>query len=331
MLGHADRAEAEVELADVDRVQRGLERRDAGVQDVLGAHRVVLEVERADVHLRVHDVPDQLVRGVAAVGGEEDVAVGPLDVGAAAEHRDHSRDVAVADVVLAAVRAKSTFAVRGEDHVGRVDVGAVVTLGQAEGEDRPLVEQLGRARLRGCVGALPDRAEAEDRDLPGVPVGQAVEAKDLVEDRVARGVPALVGIAAAVTRWCQERRERALAREKLDEVGVPRVAERLGDEAHLALCLEPVDRGAQQSLRRGIELGGVVASGVQQARRGRGDGHPHSLSDGRGRGGVARTAKAQERFGFSATVADDGWPAPVAPRCRSRPRPGPVRPGRPRR
>src|SRR5438093_699487 len=79
---------------------------------------------------------------------------------------------------------------------------------------------------RAVVVALPDRAEAEDRDLPGVPIGQAVEAEDLVEDRVARGVPALVGIAAGVTRGCQQRRERALAREKLDEVGVPRVAER---------------------------------------------------------------------------------------------------------
>src|SRR5207249_10866636 len=101
------------------------------------------------------------------------------------------------------------------------------------------------------------RTEAEDRDLPGVPVRQAVEAQDLVEDRVARGVPASVGIAAGVTRGCQQRRERALAREELDEVGVPRVAERLGEEARLALCLEPADRGAQQPLRRRIERGGV--------------------------------------------------------------------------
>ena len=83
-----------------------------------------------------------------AVGGEEDVAVRALDVGAAAEHRHHPGEVAVADVVLAAVGAEAAVAVGREDHVGRVDVGAVRLLGEAEGEDRAVVEQR-RPRARG--------------------------------------------------------------------------------------------------------------------------------------------------------------------------------------
>ena len=51
VLADADGGGAEVELADVDGVERGVEGGPAGVQDVLGAHRVVLEPELADVHL----------------------------------------------------------------------------------------------------------------------------------------------------------------------------------------------------------------------------------------------------------------------------------------
>ena len=89
-----------------------------------------------------------------AVGGEEDVALRALDVGAAAEDRDHPGHVAVADVVLAAVGAEAAVAVGREDHVGRVDVGAVLALGEAEGEDRALVEQLRRRAARAASLSL---------------------------------------------------------------------------------------------------------------------------------------------------------------------------------
>lgn len=100
VFAHSDRRRAQVELADVDGVERGAEGLHPGVQDVLGAHRVVLEAERADVDLHVHDVVDEVVVLVAAVGGEEHVPVLALDVTSAAEHRHQARDVAVADVVL---------------------------------------------------------------------------------------------------------------------------------------------------------------------------------------------------------------------------------------
>ena len=37
VLGHTDRAEAEIELADVDRIERRLERLDTGMQHILPA------------------------------------------------------------------------------------------------------------------------------------------------------------------------------------------------------------------------------------------------------------------------------------------------------
>jgi len=51
VLADPDRREAEVELADVDGVERGVEGGRAGVQDVLGADWVVLELEVGDVRL----------------------------------------------------------------------------------------------------------------------------------------------------------------------------------------------------------------------------------------------------------------------------------------
>ncbi len=215
---------------------------------------IVLEVEGADVHLGVDDVPAKLVGGVAPVGGEEDVALGSLDVGAPPEHRDHPGDVAVADVVLAAVGAEPLApaarrlapCVGREDHVGLVDVGAVLPLGEAEGEHGPVIEEPGGALAGGAVVGLPDRPEPEDRDLPRIPVGEPVEAEDLVEGGVAPRVPTLVGVTASVAGRREQGCERPLAPEELDEVAVPLVAARLGHDRDLALGLEPVNGGAEK-------------------------------------------------------------------------------------
>ena len=202
VLAHPDRAAAQVELAHVNGVQGGGERIGPGAQDVLLVHRVVGQAEVADVHLPVHDVAEQLVVPVAAVGDEPDVAVGAVDVGAAPEHRHHPRHVAVADVVLLAggpegdpfaraligtglLFARALIGTGREEHVRVVDVSAVFTFGQRERHHAAGVELGGRLLLGLDVVALPDRAEPEDRDLLGVPVRQPVEAEYLAEDRVA--------------------------------------------------------------------------------------------------------------------------------------------------
>ena len=155
---------------------------------------------------------------MAAVGGEEDVAVGALDVGAAAEDGDEPGGVAVADVVLGAAGPEAAVAVGLQEHVGGVDVGAVGLLGQAEREHLALGEEFGGAGAGGGVVALPDRAEAEDGDLPGVPVVEAVEAEDLVEGGDPGGVPALVARPAGVGGRGQEGREQALLGGEGEEV-----------------------------------------------------------------------------------------------------------------
>nr|BFE73348.1 hypothetical protein GCM10020092_066490 [Actinoplanes digitatis] len=265
VLADADGGGAEVELADVDGVERGVERGAAGVQHVLLAYRVVLEPELADVHLRVHDVLHQVVRGVPAVGGEEDVAVRPVDVGAAAEDRHEPGDVAVADVVLGAARQEAARGVRGEDHVGGVDVGAVAALGEPERHDVPVGEQPRRVCPGDRVGALPDRAEAEDGDLPGVPVAEAVEAEDLAQGRVAGGVPPLGGF-VAVGRRGQERREQAFLGGEVQEVAVPGPVDVAAQELLLTAVLEEVDGGAQQPAGLGVEVRGIVGVRVEQQR-----------------------------------------------------------------
>ena len=172
--------------------------------------------------------------------------------------------VAVADVVLAAARGEAAVAVGRQDHVGRVDVGAVLLLGEAEREDRAVLEQLGGAAACGRVVALPDRAEPEDRDLPRVPVRQAVEAGDLAERADARGVPALVRVAGRFRRGRQQRREDALALDELQEVGVPGALVIVLLERRLAARLEEVDRRQQRSASRLVEVGRIVRARIEQ-------------------------------------------------------------------
>ncbi|GAA3030492.1 hypothetical protein GCM10020000_04010 [Streptomyces olivoverticillatus] len=264
VLADADRAGAEVELADVDGVQGGVERGAAGVQDVVGRDRVVLEAELADVLRGVDDVLDEVVRLVAAVGGEEDVAVGALDIGAAAEDGDEPGGVAVAYVVLGAAGQEAAVAVGLQQHVGGVDVGAVGLLGQAEGEHLALREELRGAGAGGGVVALPDRTEAEDGDLPRVPVVEAVEAEDLVEGRDPGGVPALVLLPVGGRGRGEEGREQPFLGGEREEVGQPGAGAVVLDQLALAALLEPVDGGAQQPAGLGVEVRGVVGARVEE-------------------------------------------------------------------
>ena len=199
-----------------------------------------------------------------AVGGEEDVAVRSIHVGTAAEDGDHARQVAVADVVLASARAEAAVAAGRQDHVGRIDVGAVLLLGEAEREDRAVLQQLGGAAPGGGVVALPDRAEPENRDLPRVPVGEAVEAGDLAERADAGGVPALVGVAGRFRGGGQQGREDALALDELQEVGVPGALVVVLLERRLAAGLEEVDRGQQRSSSRLVEVRRIVRAGIEE-------------------------------------------------------------------
>ncbi len=282
VLADADGGGAEVELADVDGVQGRVEGRAPGVQDVLGADRVAVEAELADVLRGVDDVLHDVVRRVAAVGGEEDVAVGALDVGAAAEDGDETGGVAVADVVLGAGRAEAAVGLGLQQHVGGVDVGAVGLLGQAEGEHLPLGKEFRGAGAGGGVVALPDRAEAEDGDLPRVPVVEAVEAEDLVESSYPRGVPALVRLVLAGGGGRgQERREQAFLRGEGKEVGQPGAGAVVLDEPALATVLEPVDGGAQQPAGLRVEVRRVVRVRVEQ----QGVGHGDTPSEGLGGSG----------------------------------------------
>ena len=121
-----------------------------------------------------------------------------------------------------------------------------------------------RALAHGGVLALPDRAEPEDRDLPGVPVRQPVEGRDLVEGADPGGVPALVLVPAELRGRRQQRGEHPLALDELEEVLVPDPIAVVFLEHALAARLEPLDRRQQHAARLGVESGGVVGTGVEQ-------------------------------------------------------------------
>ena len=221
-----------------------------------GVDRVVAQLELADVVLRVDDVADQLVVRVLGVGREEGVAVRPLDAVDPAEDRDHRRLVAVADVVLAAVGAASRRRrVRREDHVGRVDVGAVGPLGEPEGEDLAVLEQPRGPRPGRLVLGHEDRPEPEDRDLPRVPVGEPVEGGDLVERADPLRVPAPLGIAAAVARRASGSGRRSPpAPGRRGSREYQRASRSASLSATLPRVLEPLDRRLDRVAVAGLEV-----------------------------------------------------------------------------
>jgi hypothetical protein len=200
-----------------------------------------------------------VVPAAGGVGGEEDVLVRPAHAVDAAEDRDRGGGVAVADVVLAAVGSEAACTVRGEDHVGGVDVRAVLLLRQPERAHPAGVQRRRGPRPGSVVVALPHRAETKDGDLPRVPVLQAVEAEDLRHRGIPAGVPPLVRVASGVPAWSEEGGEHVLFRHELQEVGVVHLGVVIADQFALAAPFEPVNGRAQQPPGLGIEMLRIVA------------------------------------------------------------------------
>ena len=120
-------------------------------------------------------------------------------------------------------------------------------LGQGEGHHPAVLELPGDPPLGDLVVAGPDRPEAEDGDLLGIPVGQAVEAEDLAQGGVAGCVPALVRVVVGIRGGGEEGREQFRLLHEVDEVCRPLGFEVVVEDAVLALALEEVDGGAQQA------------------------------------------------------------------------------------
>ena len=257
VLADADARPAEVDLADVDRGQRGVPRRLAGVQDVRLGDRVVVQRERRHVHLVGDDVLLKFVLRRLGVDQEEHVLVG---VGELAEHAQPPGNVAIADVVLRPVGHPAVLCGR-ENHVGRVDIGTVRLLGQAEPEDRPGLEQFADELLGLLVLAHPHRAQPEHGDLPGVPVGQGVEAQDLVQVVDPGGVPPRA--LATHRRRGAERGEDPLLGVEVEEVLVPRAVVELLLHLGQTLVLEELDQRLELALGLGVVRRRVVSVGIE--------------------------------------------------------------------
>ena len=255
VLADSDRAETQVELANVHRVERRIEGGRAGVEHVFLGHLVLVQAELGDVVLRVDHVSDQLVFVALRIGREEDVALRTIYFLDPAKDRDDPGLVAVADVVLlAARRPAGAVGVRGEDHVGRVDVGAVLTLGESEGEDRPITQELGRLLAGRLVSGHEERPQPQDRYLPGVPVGKPVEGRDLVEGADPGRVPPASRVPAAVALGGEEGLEDPELGLGIDEVPVPDVVTVGILQRLLAASLEPLDHPLQPLPVFGVEV-----------------------------------------------------------------------------
>ena len=255
----ADGGPAQVELADVDRVEGGVPGGVAPQQDVFRAHFVVGQFVLGHEVLAVHHVLQAGEAGPGGVGGEEAPLAG---VGHLAEGGEERGLVPVADVVLAPIGPPGAVAGRSQGHLGGVQVGPVRLLRQSVGEDAPLLQQAARLVFHGLVAAHPDGPQAEHADLPGVPVGEAVEAQDLGELADAPGVPTAVG--GAVARRGAHGGEEALLPGELQEVAVPHRRPVVLLHLLQALGFEERDGAAHHLGRPLVGVAAVEVAGIEE-------------------------------------------------------------------
>ncbi len=255
----ADGGPAQVVFADVDRVEARIPGLRAALQDFIGANGVIAQQELADVVLAGSDVFEQLVVFAAIIGHEEDIVAA---IGHFAKSRDHRGQVGVADVIFLAVGPVAAIRLGRETHLSRVDVRPVRALREPKGEHGPLLEQLRGPALEAFVLAHPDRPQAQDGDLPGVPVGQPVKTQNLVEFAVAPGVPAAAGV--AVARWGQQGGEKFLLPDKVEEIGVPGAGVIVFFDLFQALVFKKSNGFAHDLPRWLVGIVAVVLFGVQE-------------------------------------------------------------------
>ena len=220
---------------------------------------IVVQGELGHVVLAGHHILDQFVFFVLEVGREEHELTG---VGYLAKGRDQGGLVAVADVVLGSVGQPGAVVLGGQGHFGGVDVGAMITLGQSEGKDRTVAQQFGGPLLHLFILRHPDRAQTQDRNLPGVPVGQAVETEDFVEAGYPVSVPSL-GAVAVAGRGEQGRKNLLLFHE-FQEIGVPDPLLVVFLDAGLPLFLKKPDGLEHDLARRLIQVSRVELVRIEQ-------------------------------------------------------------------
>ncbi len=189
MGADSDRSPAQVVFAHIHRVESRVPGSLPPGEDLGFEDRIVLQRILGDVVLAGGHILEQMIARIAVICGEEDIFARPSDL---AKGRDQRSQICVADVVLLAVRQVGAVGLRGEAHSGGVNICPVRPLRKPEGEDVAVMQQVCGAALERFVPAHPDRTQSEDGHLPGVPVGQAVEAEDLIELAVAPGIPAAV-------------------------------------------------------------------------------------------------------------------------------------------
>ena len=187
---------------------------------------------------------------VLGVDRKENVVVGIANLAEGGYERGL---VAIADIVLFAPGEIAAALLGNQLHIGRVDIGAVCPLGEAKREDPALLEESSGPLLDLFVLTHPDRAQAQHRDLPGVPICEPVEGQDFGEFAVAPGIPAR--ICCPIARGCKRCGKEAFLLGVFEEVRVPDLLPIIALERALALGLKELDGLAHDLLGSAVGVG----------------------------------------------------------------------------
>ncbi len=190
---------------------------------------------------------------------EEHILACPLDL---AEGGDERRAVAVTDVVLVTSGDVGAVGLRDQGHLGRIDVSAMGAFGESEAKHASFLEQLGGAVLGLLVVPHPDRPQAEDGDLPRVPVAEPVEAEHLVVFGQSPHVPS--SVLPSIHGGSQQRGKRPMLANEAQIVLVPGHRLIVGLDLVEPLVLEERDGLLDDLLRKRVGVFVLMLLGMEQ-------------------------------------------------------------------
>ncbi len=133
---------------------------------------------------------------------------------------------------------------------------------ETEGKDTAFFEKLRGFFLDLFIVAHPDRPQAQDRNLPGIPVLQPVKPQYFIESTIPVGVPAF--IAAAVLGRGQQGGEYFFRFDKLEKIRIPDPLVVVVLQFFLALVFKERDGFLHYLPGLGIQVFKGFVFGVQQ-------------------------------------------------------------------
>ena len=235
MCTHPNRRPTQIIFADIDRIQRRIPgiaptRKNIGIGDGILMQRVFRHVI-----LRINHILHALKLLMVRLDHKKHIVA---RVGHLAKGRNQRRFIGIANVILRTIRAIAPIH-RPQRHLTGVQVRPMRFFRKTKGKDRALLQQPRRLVLHRLIVAHPNWTQPQHRNLPGIPITQAIKPQNLVKRANTKGIP--TGIGRAVPGRSHQNAKSILLFDKFDKIIVPNALVVVGLQPSLPFRLKEGD------------------------------------------------------------------------------------------